>query len=102
MAAILTLESDWVVALLGGLVSLFSALAWFVRQTVNNGVKGLEGRMSRDLDEIKTHMASDLTEIKAHVQDVGERVGRLEQQVDDTIIPKQERIARKLDTEDEQ
>lgn len=82
MAAILTLESDWVVALLGVLVSLFSALAWFVKQTVANGVKGLETRMSRDLDEIKTHMANDLTEIKAHVQDVGERVKRLERKVD--------------------
>lgn len=76
------LESDWVVGLLGVLVSLFSALAWFVRQTVANGIKELETRMSRDLDEIKTHMANDLTEIKAHVQDVGERVKRLERKVD--------------------
>lgn len=76
------LESDWVVGLLGVLVSLFSALAWFVKQTVANGVEGLETRMSRDLDEIKTHMANDLTEIKTHVQDMGERVKRLERKVD--------------------
>lgn len=98
MAAILTLESDWVVALLGVLVTMFSALAWFVRQTVSNGVKELEARMRSDLKDIN----AGLGDLRGHLRDISERVGRLEQQVDDTIIPKQERIARKLDTEDDE
>lgn len=85
------LESDWVVGLLGVLVSLFSALAWFVKQTVANGVKGLETRMSRDLSELN-----------GHLKDISSRVGRLERQMDETIIPRQERISRQLDTEDDE
>lgn len=98
MGAAVTLESDWVIALVGVMVTLFSALAWFVRQTVSSGVKESEARMRSDLAEIHNH----LKELTGHVTDIGDRVGRLEHQVDDTIIPKQERIARKLDAEDDQ
>jgi len=98
MAAILTLESDWVVALLGVLVTMFSALAWFVRQTVSSGVKELDARMRSDLKDIN----AGLGDLRGHLRDISERVGRLERQMDETIIPRQERISRQLDTEDEQ
>lgn len=90
LAATFVLESDWVIGLVGVMVAMFSALAWFVRQTVNNGVKELESRMR-----------SDLLELNGHLKDISSRVGRLERQVDETIIPRQERISRQLDTEDE-
>lgn len=96
MAAILTLESDWVVALLGVLVTMFSALAWFVRQTVSNGVKEPEARMRADLSEIHEH----LRQLTGHITDLNDRVGRIEHQVDETIIPKQRRIAEKLDADE--
>lgn len=95
-AAILTLESDWVVALLGVLVTMFSALAWFVRQTVSNVVKELETRMRLDLSEIHEH----LRQLTGHITDFNDRVGRIEHQVDETIIPRQEKISRRLDVEE--
>lgn len=97
MGAAVTLESDWVLGLVGIVVTLFSALAWFVRQTVSNGVKELEGRIKSDLAEIHEHLRL----LTTHLTDIGERMERVERQVDDTIIPKQTRIARKVGADDD-
>ena len=77
---------------------MFSALAWFVRQTVSSGVKELEARMRSDLKDIN----AGLGDLRGHLRDISERVGRLERRMDETIIPRQERISRQLGTEDEQ
>jgi len=86
------LESDWLVGLLGAgigllgvLVSLFSALAWFVRATVGQAESRIEKAMAA---------------IAQQVTDLNDRVGRLERQVDETIIPRQEKISRRLDVEE--
>lgn len=97
LAAQFALESDWIMALLGVLVTMFSALAWFVRQTVSNSVKELEARMRADLKDIN----AGLGDLRGHLQDLNDRVGRIERQVDEKILPHQSRIARKLDAEDE-
>lgn len=82
---VITLSSEWIVASLGVTLALFSALAWFVRSTVTAAVRELETRMERELVEIKSHLT-----------DVADRTRRLESQMDDTVIPRQADIARKL------
>ena len=82
---IITISSEWIAASLGVTLALFSALAWFVRSTVTAAVRELETRMERELVEIKSHLT-----------DVADRTRRLEFQMDDTVIPRQADIARKL------
>lgn len=85
---VITLSSEWIVTFLGVSLALFSALAWFVRSTVTAAVRELETRMERELVEIKSHLT-----------DVADRTRRLESQMDDTVIPRQADIARKLDAD---
>jgi len=85
MGAAISLESDWIAALLGVSMAMFGALAWFVRATVSAAVKELEARMT-----------SDMKEIKGHLGDIAERTGRLETQMDNVVIPRQADIARRL------
>lgn len=84
-AAAFVLESDWVVASLGVALAGFSVLAFFIKALIRQS----ESRIETSIGKLATQLA-----------DLADRVGRLEHQVDETIIPKQERIARKLDAED--
>ena len=85
VAAMVELNSDWISGLAGVVVALFGALAWFIRSTVATPVKELEGQ----------HRA-DMSDIKAHLNDLSDRTHRLEQQVDEVVIPRQADIARRL------
>ena len=86
VAAQFMLESEWVMTTIGALTVMFSALAWFVKALVNQSESRIENSIGK---------------VAQQVTDLAERVGRLEHQVDDTIIPKQQRIIRKLDAEDD-
>ena len=86
VAAQFMLESEWVMATIGALTVMFPALAWFVKALVNQSESRIENSIGK---------------VAQQVTDLAERVGRLEHQVDDTIIPKQQRIIRKLDAEDD-
>ncbi len=85
VAAQFMLESEWVMATIGALTVMFSALAWFVKALVNQSESRIENSIGK---------------VAQQVTDLGDRVTRLEHQVDDTIIPKQERIARKLEADE--
>ena len=85
VAAMVELNSDWIGGLAGVVVALFGALAWFIRSTVATAVKELDARIS-----------TDMSDIKAHLNDLSDRTHRLEQQVDEVVIPRQADIARRL------
>lgn len=85
MGAAFTLESDWIVVTLGVALAAFSVLAWFIKALINQSESRIE---------------SSIGKVAQQVTDLGDRVTRLEHQVDDTIIPKQERIARKLEADE--
>ena len=85
VAAMVELNSDWIGGLAGVVVALFGALAWFIRSTVATAVKELDARIS-----------TDMSDIKAHIGDLADRTHRLEQQVDEVVIPRQADIARRL------
>ena len=86
VAAMVELNSDWISGLAGVVVALFGALAWFIRSTVASAVKELDARIS-----------TDMSDIKAHLNDLSDRTHRLEQQVDEVVIPRQADIASRLD-----
>ena len=86
VAAMVELNSDWIGGLAGVVVALFGALAWFIRSTVATAVKELDARIS-----------TDMSDIKAHLNDLSDRTHRLEQQVDEVVIPRQADIASRLD-----
>ncbi len=85
LGAAFTLETDWIVATLGVALAAFSALAWFIKALIGQS----EARIESSIRQVATQLT-----------DLGDRVTRLEHQVDDTIIPKQERIARKLEADE--
>lgn len=86
-AAVFAIESDWITVAIGVAVAVFSLLAWFMKSIVGQAESRLEASIGK---------------LAQQIIDLADRVGRLERQVDETIIPKQERIARKLDTEDDE
>jgi ABC-type enterochelin transport system permease subunit len=92
LAAEVVLDTDFIMVVVVVFGMMFSALAWFMRSISNSSSAELENKMEEDLAEIKR----DLAMISGSIKDLLHRTERLEKQVDETIIPKQQEIARKL------
>lgn len=92
LAAEVVLNTDFITVVVVVFGMMFSALAWFMKSISNSASADLENRMDEDLSDIK----KDLAMIAEALKDVLRRTERLEKQVDETIIPRQQEIAKKL------
>lgn len=92
LAAEVVLNTDFITVVVVVFGMMFSALAWFVKSISNSASADLESRMDEDLSDIK----KDLAMIAEELKDILRRTERLEKQVDETIIPRQQEIAKKL------
>lgn len=92
LAAEVVLNTDFITVVVVVFGTMFSALAWFMKSISNSASAELENRMDEDLSDIK----KDLAMIAEELKDILRRTERLEKQVDETIIPRQQEIAKKL------
>lgn len=92
LAAEVVLNTDFITVIVVVFGMMFSALAWFMKSISNSSSAELENKMDEDLAEIK----KDLAMIVGSIKDLLRRTERLEKQVDETIIPRQREIAKKL------
>lgn len=92
LAVEVVLNTDFITVVVVVFGMMFSALAWFMRSISNSASADLERAMDEDLSDIK----KDLAMIAEEIKDILRRTERLEKQVDETIIPRQQEIAKKL------
>lgn len=92
LAAEVVLNTDFITVVVVVFGMMFSALAWFMKSISNSASADLERAMDEDLSDIK----KDLAMIAEELKDILRRTERLEKQVDETIIPRQQEIAKKL------
>lgn len=92
LAVEVVLNTDFIAVVVVVFGMMFSALAWFMKSISNSASADLERAMDEDLSDIK----KDLAMIAEELKDILRRTERLEKQVDETIIPRQQEIAKKL------
>ena len=92
LASEVVLNTDFITVVVVVFGMMFSALAWFMKSISNSTSADLERAMDEDLSDIK----KDLAMIAEELKDILRRTERLEKQVDETIIPRQQEIAKKL------
>lgn len=92
LAVEVVLNTDFITVVVVVFGMMFSVLAWFMKSISNSASADLERAMDEDLSDIK----KDLAMIAEELKDILRRTERLEKQVDETIIPRQQEIAKKL------
>ena len=92
LAVEVVLNTDFIAVVVVVFGMMFSALAWFMKSISNSASADLERAMDEDLSDIK----KDLAMIAEELKDILRRTERLEKQVDETIIQRQQEIAKKL------